>query len=216
MMYKSYYYSLYSNLCYTKHTNNPLTVATAITGMKIKGVMFMSNVLVVLGSARKGRVAEKVLEYVQKELATREDTTVTVADLKEINLPFFDNEQSPASPDYVATDEHVIAWATMVNNADSVLFITPEYNHTLSAIQKNAFDSLHKEWAEKHIAIVAYGWSGGSRSIETLTDLIPHLGAVFMANPSQLAFMKDIQPDGSIASEASVTSQIKATIDEIA
>ncbi|MBC7564912.1 NAD(P)H-dependent oxidoreductase [Candidatus Saccharibacteria bacterium] len=176
----------------------------------------MSHVLVVLGSARKGRVADKVLGYVQKELESREGVTVTVADLKKVNLPFFDNELSPASPDYVTTDEHVLAWSKLVNEADSVLFITPEYNHTLSAIQKNAFDSLHKEWAEKHIAIVAYGWSGGSRSIETLTDLIPHLGAVFMANPAQLTFMKDLNPDGSTANDISLTSQIKATIDEIA
>lgn len=177
--------------------------------------IYMSNVLIVLGSAREGRVADKVLGYIQKDLATREGVTATVADLKEINLPFFDNPVSPAHPDYVPTNENVIAWGKLVDANDSVLFITPEYNHGLAAIEKNAFDSLHKEWKDKPIAAVAYGWSGGSRSIETLNDLIPHLGAAFKANPAQLAFMKDINPDGSILDEASVTAQIKATIDEL-
>jgi NAD(P)H-dependent FMN reductase len=177
----------------------------------------MSNVLVVLGSARKGRVADTVLGYIQKELATREGVTVTVADLKEINLPFFDNELSPASPEYAPTDEHVLAWQKMVTAADSVLFITPEYNHTLSAIQKNALDSLYAEWENKPTAVVAYGWGGGNLSIAALSDILPHLKAVF--NPeaaAKLAFMKDINPDGSILDEASVAGQIKTAIDEIA
>lgn len=173
----------------------------------------MSNILVVLGSARKGRVADKVLGYVQKELESREDVTVTVADLKEINLPFFEDEASPASPAYTPTNENVLAWQKLVTEADSVLFITPEYNHTLSAIEKNAFDSLYQEWENKPIAVVAYGWTGGSRSIETLNDLIPHLKGIFTADPAQLAFMKDINPDGSIIDEESVAQQIKATID---
>jgi len=175
----------------------------------------MSNVLIVLGSARKGRVAETILGYVKEAIASREDLTATVADLKEVNLPFFDNEMSPAHPDYAPTDENVLVWQKLVNDADSVLFITPEYNHTLSAIEKNAFDSLYKEWTDKPIAAVAYGWTGGSRSIETLNDLIPHLGGDFKANPSQLAFMKDINPDGSLIDEDGVKAQLQATIAEL-
>ena len=175
----------------------------------------MSNVLIVVGSAREGRVADKVLGYVQDELKNHDDITTTVADLKEINLPFFDNAISPQNPDYAPTDANVIAWAKMVDAADSVILITPEYNHNLSAIQKNAMDTLHKEWKDKPIAAVAYGWTGGSRSIDVLNDLIPHLGGVFTANPSQLAFMKDLNPDGSLLDEASVAAQIKATVDAL-
>ena len=175
----------------------------------------MSNVLLVIGSAREGRVADKVLGYIQDELKNRDDITATVADLKEINLPFFDNAVSPARPEYSPTDEHVIAWEKLVASSDKVLLITPEYNHGLSAIEKNALDTISKEWKEKPIAAVAYGWTGGSRSIEVLSDLIPHLGGVFLAQPAQLAFMKDITPDGSIVDQASVTAKIKATIDEL-
>src|SRR4051794_19934999 len=98
----------------------------------------MSKILVVVGSARKGRVAEKVLEYIKADVAEREDVTLTVADLKELALPFFDNERIPMDPEYTITDPQVTVWSKMVREADSVLFITPEYNRTLSAIQKNA------------------------------------------------------------------------------
>ena len=58
----------------------------------------MSKILVVIGSARVGRVADTVSKYVQTELAAIENISVTIADLKEINLPFFDNDYT-ANPD---------------------------------------------------------------------------------------------------------------------
>lgn len=176
----------------------------------------MSNILVVLASARKARVADKIFEYVKKDLATRQDVTITVADLKEINLPFFDHPLSPASPDYEPTDPAVVQWAKLVAEADAVVLLTPEYNHTINAILKNALDSLKREWIDKPVAVIGYGWSGASLSLVTLTEVLPFLGTDFKPNPAQLVFTKDITVDGSIIDEESVTRQIKIALDEIA
>ena len=175
----------------------------------------MSKILVVIGSARPGRVADKVLGYIQEELVTREGQEVTIADLAELNLPFFNNENAPISPEYVITDPQVAAWSELVKANDNVVFITPEYNHTLSAIQKNALDSLGADWFEKPVTAVAYGWSGGSLAVATLRDVLGNLKADTKQNIAQLAFMKDLNPDGSILDEASVKTQIAAAIDEI-
>lgn len=175
----------------------------------------MSNVLVVIGSARKGRVADKVLEYIKSDLDKRDGVTYTVADLKEVNLPFFDNENNPTSPDYVITDPAVKAWSEQVQAADSVLFITPEYNHTLSAIQKNAIDSLGPDWVEKPISAVAYGWVGGARSVVTLRDVLENVKAEVKHNIAELAFMKELNTGGTLLDEASVSTKIATAIDEI-
>lgn len=175
----------------------------------------MSNVLVVIGSARPGRVADKVLGYVQDEFTKREGVNVTVADLAELNLPFFNNENAPASPEYVITDPQVAAWSELVKANDSVLFITPEYNRTLTAIQKNALDSLGADWAEKPATAVAYGWSGGSLAVATLREVLGNLKADTKENIAQLGFMKDLNPDGTLLDEANVREQIAKTIDEI-
>lgn len=175
----------------------------------------MSNILIVIGSARKGRVADKVLSYVQADLEKRENVSVTVADLKELDLPFFENENAPLSPDFVIDNEKVQAWSDLVKAADSVLFITPEYNHTLSAIQKNALDSLGADWDNKPATAVAYGWSGGSLAVATLREVLGNLKADTKQNFAQLGFMKDLNPDGTIIDQESVSSQIAATIDEI-
>jgi len=175
----------------------------------------MSEILIVLGSARTGRVAEKVAEYVKVDLATREDVTVKIADLKEIALPFFDNENAPASPEYTITNPSVLAWSEMVTAADGIVFITPEYNHTLSAIQKNAIDSLAAQWVEKPVTAVAYGWTGGSLAVATLREVMTHLKSDLKPSIAQLGFMKDLNPDGSLLDEAGVSGQIKTALDEL-
>lgn len=176
----------------------------------------MSTILAVIGSARPGRVADKVLDYIKADVETREGVELKVADLKEVDLPFFDNENAPVSPEYTITDPKALAWSEMVKSADSVVFITPEYNHTLSAIQKNALDTLGAEWVEKPVTAVAYGWSGGSLAVATLREVLSNLKADTKSDFAQLGFMKDLNPDGSLLDEANVTAQIKAAIDQIA
>lgn len=182
----------------------------------IKGLLFMSKILVVISSARKGRVADQIFTYVKSDLETRQNVELTVADLSEISLPFFNNEHSPASPDYAPTEPAVIVWQELVTNSDGVIFLTPEYNHTVNAIQKNAIDSLKVEWEGKPVALIGYGWTGASLAIETLNEVLPFLKADLKQNPAMLSFMKDINPDGTLLDEASVTEKIKTAIDEIA
>lgn len=176
----------------------------------------MTKILAVIGSARPGRVADKVLGYIKDDVATRSDVELNVADLAELNLPFFNNEHAPISPDYVITDPQVAAWSELVKANDSVVFITPEYNHSLSALQKNAIDSLGADWAEKPMTAVAYGWSGGSLAVLNLREVLGNVKADTKQNIAQLAFMKDLNPDGSLLDEANVKAQIAAAIDEIA
>jgi len=175
----------------------------------------MSKILVVIGSARPGRVADKVLGYIREDLDKREGVEVAVADLDTLKLPFFNNENPPLSDKYVITDPQVQAWSELVQANDSVLFITPEYNHTLSAIQKNALDSLGSDWEAKPTTAVAYGWSGGSLAVITLKEVLSNLKAEVKESIAQLGFMKDINPDGTIIDDESVRSQIAATIDQL-
>jgi len=175
----------------------------------------MTNLLLVIGSARTGRVADKVLSYIQEDIASRENVTATVADLKEVALPFFDNELTPSTPEYTPTNEAVLAWSKLVKEADAVVFITPEYNHDLSAIQKNAIDTLFTEWNEKPVTAVAYGWSGGSLAVNALREILSVVKTDTKQDIAQLAFMKELNPDGTLLDEANVRAQIATTLDEI-
>lgn len=172
------------------------------------------NILIVLGSARQGRIADKVLAEVKKQFEGR-DVTTTVADLKELDLPLFDDANIPMMPGFAPDNERVKRWAQLVSNADSVLLVMPEYNHSLSAIMKNSLDWLFAEWNDKPVAIVGYGWTGASRAQEAAKPVLANLKAIQLPTTTGLRFMKEIAPDGSILDQETVDAQIKATINEL-
>lgn len=176
----------------------------------------MSSILVVTGSVRPNSVNEKVVPFVVSELEAQ-GASVAVADLKELNLPFFDDPSSPTAPDFAPTNEQVQKWTQMVVDADGIVFVTPEYNHTLTPVQLNAIDWIGKEWEAKRIALVGYGWgTGGGQAHDTAREaLAVNLKALVGETATNLFFMKDINPDGSIVDEAGVKEKLTATISEL-
>lgn len=172
----------------------------------------MTKILAVVGSARKGRAADGVLKTVQKEAALIKSIDLTVADLAVLELPFYNNENSPSSPEYSETNKSVRAWGTLVEEADAVVFLMPEYNHTLSAIQKNAIDWLYNEWQNKPTGVVSYGWYGGSNSLVTLREIAKVIKIDIKTDPAELYFTKDITLDGSVIDEATVSKKIQTVL----
>lgn len=161
----------------------------------------MTKVLIVMGSVRKGRVADKILGHVQAELKNYPEIQATVADVKELDLPFFDSELIPSDENYEITHPGVKRFSQMVSEADTVLILSPEYNHSIPAVLKNAIDWLFKEWQDKKVAFIGYGWAGGSRSIAHLRVVLGNLKAEMSDSEAHLHFMKEINVDGTIASD---------------
>lgn len=174
----------------------------------------MTNVLIVIGSARKGRVADAVNELMQAELANREGVETHVADLKEINIPFFDGELLPSQEGYQITDPAAKQWQTLVSDSDKIIFITSENNHSMSAIQKNAIDWLYSEWDGKVVSATAYGWSGGALALENFDRVMGNVKAD-VRTPAKLAFMQQINPDGSVIDTDAVSREITAQVDAL-
>jgi NAD(P)H-dependent FMN reductase len=148
-------------------------------------------------------------------LSTKINTSVKVANLAEINLPFFDAELPPSQDAYVIPHESVKLWSEMVQAADGVVFIVPEYNHSLSGIQKNALDWLYKEWAGKPAAFVGYGWHAAENSHATFLAVNKNIQLKLGETFTGLTFMKDINLDGSFIDEDGVRQKIGETLDEL-
>ena len=176
----------------------------------------MPSIVVVTGSIRPNSVNEKVVPLVVTELE-KQGAHVTVADLKEINLPFYDAPFSPTAPEFEPTNDAARAWTKLVDGADGVLFVTPEYNHTLSPVQLNAIDWIGKEWAGKPIALVGYGWTSGAGQAHAAAR--EALAAVLKAHvgdeQTNLFFMKHISPDGTVIDADAVNTKIASTVSEL-
>lgn len=172
----------------------------------------MANILVVTGSVRPNSVNEKVVPIVAEE-AEKQGATVSIADLAELNLPFFNAPKSPNDPEFEVTDASAQKWTAMVAGADAVVFVAPEYNHSLSAVQLNAIDWIGKEWNSKAIGLVGYGWNGGKEALVAARNALSReLAAKVSDVETMLFFTKDLSPAGELIEGTESRDAIAKTI----
>jgi NAD(P)H-dependent FMN reductase len=175
----------------------------------------MSYILVVTGSIRPNSVNQVITPLVVSELESR-GQDVKIANLKELNLPFYDAAAPSLSPDFVTTYESVLAWTALVKEAAGVVLVTPEYNHTMTPVQLNAVDWIGKEWEDKPVALVGYGWSGASLAHATAREVMAvNLKAKVGDDPTSLYFKRHLDVDGSLLEEVEVKEKIATTMTEL-
>ncbi|MFZ1301734.1 MAG: NAD(P)H-dependent oxidoreductase [Candidatus Microsaccharimonas sp.] len=176
----------------------------------------MPSILVVTGSVRPNSVNEKIVPLVVSEVENQ-GSTVKIADLKEINLPFYNAPTPPSAPGFVPDNEAALQWTQLVAEADGVVFVTPEYNHTLSPVQLNAIDWIGKEWQGKPVALVGYGWTSGAGQAHATAreSLAVNLKAAVGDVQTNLFFTKHISPEGDVIDQEAVSQKIAATVAEL-
>ena len=130
------------------------------------------KVLVIVGSARPNSTANKLTSSVAKAFTNSEVTFY-----KPVNLPFFNEDIPPAmlGERMAYPDEEVQRFTKAVIEADLVVLLSPEYNHGLPAVLKNALDWVYREWEKKPVYVITYGVIGGPYSTQHLSDILAHL-----------------------------------------
>ena len=102
----------------------------------------------------------------------------------------------------------VRSWNKKIAEADAYLVITPEYNHSVPAVLKNAIDSVFVSFAFRNKPMSAVGYSGGIaggvRAIEHLAqiaieaEMVPLRTATIFPQVFE-AFDEDHQPENPVA-----------------
>jgi NAD(P)H-dependent FMN reductase len=137
----------------------------------------MLEVKLIIGSTREGRAADLVSPWVIRSLKAREGLSVEVLDLREWDLPMFRETFAtigdPNDPTF--SSPLIKEWNAKIGSADAYIFLTPEYNHSVPAVLKNAIDSVFVTFGfrNKPFGCVAYSGAitGGSRSVEHLAHI---------------------------------------------
>jgi len=148
----------------------------------------MLSLKIIVGSTRDGRAVDQITPWVIRHARALAGYDVEVLDLREWDLPMFAETVSTigdfTDPSY--SRPIVRKWNQTVRAADAVLIITPEYNHSVPAVLKNALDSLFFSFAlrNKPVALVGYsaGQVGGARSVEHLAHILIEAEAVPLRN----------------------------------
>ena len=144
-----------------------------ITTPNGEGVMLKVGLIV--GSTRPNRFADIPVPWLVEGASSRPDLQLTVLDLREFRLPFFNEPASPMATGGVYSEPEAETWRRRIGEFDAFVAIVAEYNHGPTAVLKNAFDSALIEWQRKPIAFVGYGGVGAARAIETLRGVVIEL-----------------------------------------
>ncbi|NGO68941.1 NADPH-dependent FMN reductase [Streptomyces boncukensis] len=131
----------------------------------------MTRIAVIIGSTRPNRrsgiVAEWVADAAGRHAAVKDGAvSVEVVDLATVGLPLLDEGVPALMGEY--GNDHTKRWAATVAAYDAFVFVSPEYNHSVPAVLKNAIDYLFAEWNHKAVGFVTYGVHGGVRAAEHL------------------------------------------------
>jgi NAD(P)H-dependent FMN reductase len=148
------------------------------------------RIAVILGSTRPGARGAAVANWVVERAATR-GATYELVDLADHPLPFFDEVHPPSRHDY--QHAHTIEWAETIARYDGFIFVSPEYNHSTTAVLKNALDYLNREWNDKAAGIVTYGTTGGHRAAEALRTVLSELQVAIVQRQVGLSLLTDFE-----------------------
>ncbi|MFF6994345.1 NADPH-dependent FMN reductase [Streptomyces sp. NPDC008313] len=149
----------------------------------------MSTIGIILGSSRPGRQGEAVARWVHGIARDRDDASFEPIDLAEVALPHFDEAIPPMAGAYA--QPHTLAWAERIARLDGFVFVTPEYNHSVPGVLKNAIDFLFAEWGNKAAGFVGYGPAGAVRAVEHLRLIMAELQVATVRAQAALTFATD-------------------------
>ena len=170
----------------------------------------MSKLHIIIGSTRPGRAADLVAPWVIDRARNHGGFDVEVLDLRDWALPIFAETFETVGDfnDPTYSSPVVRSWNHKIAEADAFLVITPEYNHSVPAVLKNAIDSVFVSFAFRNKPVVAVGYSGGIsggvRAIEHLAqiaveaEMVPLRTMTILAQVFE-AFTADGQPVNPVA-----------------
>jgi NAD(P)H-dependent FMN reductase len=173
----------------------------------------MIKIAIIMGSVRPGRKGEVVAQWVESIAAKREDAEVELLDLRDFNLPIFDEPEHPAMQKY--SYPHTKAWSAKIDSFDAYVFVTPEYNHSLPGVLKNAIDYLYREWNNKSAGFVGYGVNGGALAVEQLRLVMGEIQVADVRAQVNVTFISDFENFSAFKPRPSLEKSVNAMLDQV-
>lgn len=145
---------------------------------------------VILGTARAGRESVKAANFVLGRLKESGAKT-SLQDVRDYRIKATDNS---GKSDEAKKLKHEIV------DADGLVIVSPEYNHTFPGELKMMLDMLFEEYRGKHVAIcgVSAGKFGGARCVEQLKMYCVSLGMKPVLRSVYFCNIEDLFASGEI------------------
>jgi NAD(P)H-dependent FMN reductase len=182
----------------------------------------VSKLQIIVGSTRPTRSADLVVPWVVSTASAHGGFDVELIDLRDWPLPMFGEHLGTIGDfnDPTYSDPIVKAWNQKVKEADAYIFITPEYNHSIPGVLKNAIDSVFVSFAFRNKPIAAIGYSGGIgagiRAIEHLAHVVVEAEGVPLRNTVVIPFVTNAFDDGGEPVDPMTRISLDIVLDDLA
>jgi len=182
----------------------------------------MSKLLIIVGSTRPGRAADAVIPWVVRSARQHEAFEVEVADLRDWPLPIFGEHRGTIGDinDPTYSDPIVKAWNNKVKESDAFVIITPEYNHSVPAVLKNAIDTVWLSFGFRNKPVASVGYSGGvsgaMRAIEHLAHIFVEAEAVPLRNTVILPQVQTVFDESGEPTSPMTAAALDVLLDDLA
>ena len=174
----------------------------------------MASIAVVLGSIRPGRTGEQVVRWIEEQALQIEGVNPIFIDLRDYDLPLFAEEMPPSME--APTLPEAVRLRANIEALDAVVFVTPEYNHSIPGALKNAIDYLPPATLkDKAAALVGYSYYGGVTPRAHLRDVLVAFGADVRDQEIGINLGSDFV-DGAFAPSEELSAQLRELLASLA
>ena len=180
--------------------------------------MAAPKVLALAGSLRSGSWNKKLIR-IAAEIARQQGAEVTLIDLRDYQLPIFDEDLESAS----GLPANGRKLKDLFIGHDALLLACPEYNSSITGVLKNTIDWVSRP-AQNEKPLAAFkgkvccllaaspGALGGLRGLVTVRSILGNIGCLVM--PNQVAVSKADQAFDEMdqLKDSKVHAQIEAAV----
>lgn len=140
---------------------------------------------IILGSTRAGRAIDGITPWLLDRATKHAAFHPEILDLRDFPMPMFGEGEWPTPA--------VTEWNAATRTADAFIIVTPEYNHSVPGVLKNAIDATHGGFRNKVAGFVGYsaGPIAGARAVEHLAhmaieaEMVPLRNTVLLGSVSR-------------------------------
>lgn len=170
---------------------------------------------IIVASTRPGRQGIALAEWFQGAAEKHGGFEIDFVDMADVNLPFLDEPNHPRLKRY--EHDHTRAWSERIEAADAFVFVTPEYDYSMSPVLLNALQFLSSEWHYKPAGILSYGGiSAGLRAAQMTKSALTALKIFPIAEAVSVPFFTQFIEDGVVQPNEMMTDSAAVVLNELA
>jgi NAD(P)H-dependent FMN reductase len=152
------------------------------------------RIVIVQGSMQEGSATEALARYAAA-LLEKGGAQVSTVDLRELQLPFFDEKSARSVAQYRAV-------APLIQDADGYVLGTPDYHGNPSGTLKNFLDYFWREFTGKLFGYICLSHDKGTTAMDALRIVVRQCYGWSLPYGVSAIAREDLEPNGALRSDA--------------